>query len=64
MLSWIVRPVLLAAAAITALFVARDAPYFTSAQLAVAILLITILLALAAFIEALLGRGKNGDKSD
>lgn len=64
MLSWIVRPVLIAAAAITALFVARDAPYFTSAQLAVAILLITVLLALAAFLEVLLGRSKDGDKTD
>ena len=49
MISWIVRIVMVIASVITAWFVARDAANFEIIQMVVSLLLITFLLAVAAF---------------
>ena len=51
MLNLIIRPIMILAAAIASYFVARDAVNFTIIQMVVALLLITVLVALAAFWE-------------
>lgn len=55
-LSWLIRPILLVAAAIAGWFVAEDAANFGVVQMVVAVVLITGLVALAAFWEAVLER--------
>lgn len=51
MLNWFLRPVIIAAAAIAAWFVARDAVNFTLIETVVALLLVTGLVAVAALWE-------------
>jgi ABC-type uncharacterized transport system permease subunit len=51
MLNFIIRPIMILAAAIAGYFVARDAVNFTIIQMVVALFLITVLVALAAFWE-------------
>jgi hypothetical protein len=53
-LNWLIRPIFLVAAIIAGWFVAEDATNFGIVQMAIAILLITALVALAAFLEAAL----------
>jgi hypothetical protein len=53
-LNWLIRPIFLVAAIIAGWFVAEDAANFGIVQMVVAILLITALVALAAFWEAAL----------
>lgn len=50
-LTWLMRPLLLLAAVIAGWFVAEDATNFRLVQMVVAILLITLAVALAAFWE-------------
>lgn len=54
-LTWLLRPLLIVAAAIAGWFVAEDAANFSVIQLVVAILLITVAVILAAFWEAMIG---------
>lgn len=49
MLGWIVRGLLIAAGAVTGWFVARDAAVFGIAQVMVALLLLTAVVAILAF---------------
>lgn len=49
MLGWIVRGLLIAAGVVTGWFVARDAAVFGIAQVMVALLLITAVVAILAF---------------
>lgn len=53
-LNWLIRPIFLVAAIIAGWFVAEDAANFGIVQMVIAILLITALVALAAFWEAAL----------
>ena len=53
-LSWLIRPLLLLAAVIAGWFVAEDAVNFGIIQMVVAMVLITMLVALAAFWEAVM----------
>lgn len=53
-LNWFIRPIFLVAAIIAGWFVAEDAANFGIVQMVIAILLITALVALAAFWEAAL----------
>lgn len=52
-ISWLLRPILFLAAIIAGWFVASDAPNFSVVQMAVAVLLIAVLVAIAAFWEQL-----------
>jgi len=64
-LSWLIRPLLFLAAIMAGWFVAEDAANFGVVQMVMAVLLITALVALAAFWEALIGwlrdRGNSAD---
>jgi hypothetical protein len=53
-LNWLIRPIFLLAAVIAGWFVAEDAANFGIVQMVIAILLITALVALAAFWESVL----------
>jgi hypothetical protein len=59
MFNWVVRALLFIAAIIASWFVARDAVNFGIIQLVVALFLITGLVAVAAFWEALADRLKS-----
>lgn len=52
-LNWLIRPILLVAAVIAGWIVAEDSANFGVVQMAISILLITALVALAAFWEGL-----------
>lgn len=52
-LSWLIRPLLLLSAVIAGWFVAEDAVNFGVVQMAVAVVLIAVIVALAAFWEVL-----------
>lgn len=54
-ISWLIRPILFLAAIIAGWFVAEDAANFGVVQMAVAVLLITLCVALAAFWETVIG---------
>ncbi len=54
LINWLLRPVLFLAAIIAGWFVAEDAVNFGVVQMVVAVVLITILVAIAAFWEAIL----------
>jgi len=49
MIGWIVRILMIAAGVLTGLFVAKDAPIFGVAQVMVALLLLTFIVAVLAF---------------
>jgi hypothetical protein len=49
MISWVVRALMVAAGVVTSWFVAKDAPVFGVVQVMVAILLLTLLVAVVAF---------------
>lgn len=49
MISWIVRILMIAAGVVTGWFVAKDAPIFGVAQMMVALLLLTLVVAVVAF---------------
>lgn len=49
MISWSVRILMLAAGVVTSWFVAKDAPIFGVAQMMVALLLLTFIVAVVAF---------------
>jgi hypothetical protein len=49
MVSWIVRILMLVAGTVTSWFVAKDAPNFSVVQMAVALLLLTLTVAVIAF---------------
>lgn len=49
MLSWVARGLLIAAGVVTGWFVAKDAPNFGVIQMMVALLLITLIVAIIAF---------------
>jgi len=49
MISWIVRILMIAAGVVTGWFVAKDAPIFGVAQMMVALLLLTLVVAVLAF---------------
>jgi uncharacterized membrane protein YoaK (UPF0700 family) len=49
MISWIVRILMVAAGVVTGWFVAKDAPIFGVAQMMVALLLLTFVVAILAF---------------
>lgn len=49
MISWTVRTLMLAAGVATSWFVAKDAPIFGVAQMMVALLLLTFIVAVVAF---------------
>ena len=49
MISWIVRILMIAAGVVTSWFVAKDAPIFGVAQVMVALLLLTFIVAILAF---------------
>lgn len=55
-LSWLIRPLLLLAAIVAGWFVAEESPNFGVVQMVVAVFLITALVALAAFWEAVMER--------
>jgi hypothetical protein len=52
-ISWLLRPILIVAALIAGWFVAEDSANFTVIQMVVAVVLIAVLVALAAFWEML-----------
>jgi hypothetical protein len=52
-ISWLLRPILIVAALIAGWFVAEDSANFTVIQMAVAVVLIAVLVAIAAFWEML-----------
>ena len=56
MLNLIIRPIMILAAVIASYFVVRDAVNFSIIQMTIALLLITILVAIAAFWEFLADR--------
>ena len=49
MVSWIVRILMLVAGTVTSWFVAKDAPNFSVVRMAVALLLLTLAVAVIAF---------------
>ena len=49
MISWIVRILMIAAGVVTGWFIAKDAPVFGVAQMMVALLLLTLVVAVLAF---------------
>ncbi|MBA1159082.1 hypothetical protein [Microvirga mediterraneensis] len=49
MLSWVVRGLLIVAGVVTGWFVAKDAPNFGVIQMMVALLLLTLIVAVIAF---------------
>jgi hypothetical protein len=49
MIGWLVRPILIAAGAITGLLIAKDAPIFGLVQCMVAIMLIVLVVFVVAF---------------
>ena len=49
MISWIIRILMVAAGVVTSWFVAKDAPIFGVAQVMVALLLLTFIVAVLAF---------------
>ncbi len=53
-ISWLLQPIMLAAAFVAAWFVAEDSANFGVVQMAVAVLLITTLVALATFWRSIL----------
>lgn len=53
-LSWLIRPIMFVAAIIAGWLVAEDAANFTAVQMVVAVLLLTAMVAVAAFWEGLL----------
>lgn len=61
-LSWLIRPILVLAAAISGWFVAEEAPNFGVVQMVVAVFLIAALVGLAAFWEALIELWRERDK--
>lgn len=61
-LSWLIRPILVLAAAIAGWFVAEEAPNFGVVQMVVAVFLIAALVGLAAFWEALIELWRERDK--
>jgi hypothetical protein len=62
-LSWLIRPLLFLAAIMASWFVAEDAANFGVVQMVMAVLLITALVALAAFWEAVIGWLKERGRS-
>ena len=62
-LSWLIRPLLVVAAAIAGWFVAEDAVNFTIVQMVVAVVLIAALVALAALWEVIADRIRDARKS-
>jgi hypothetical protein len=52
-ISWLLRPILILAAIIAGWFVAKDAANFTVIEMAIAVGLIALVVAAAAFCEAL-----------
>lgn len=59
MLNFIIRPLLALAGVITGWFVATDATNFSLIQMAVAVVLLTLFVALAAFWETVMGWLRN-----
>lgn len=59
MLNWLVRPIMLLAAVIAGWFVAEDAANFGVVQLVVAVILVTLLVAMATFLPALVDWVRN-----
>jgi hypothetical protein len=53
MLNWLVRPIMFVAAIIAGWFVAEDAANFGVVQLVISVLLVTLVVAIAAFWEAI-----------
>ncbi len=53
MLNWLIRPIMLVAAVITGWFVAEDAANFGVIQLVISVLLVTLIVAIAAFWESI-----------
>lgn len=51
MLNWLIRPIMFVAAIIAGWFVAEDAANFGVVQLVISVLLVTLLVAIAAFWE-------------
>jgi hypothetical protein len=53
MLNWLIRPIMFVAAIIAGWFVAEDAANFGVVQLVISVLLVTLLVAFAAFWESI-----------
>lgn len=53
MLNWLIRPIMFVAAIIAGWFVAEDAANFGVVQLVISVLLVTLLVAIAAFWESI-----------
>lgn len=64
MLNWLIRPIMFVAAAIAGLFVAEDAANYGIIQLVIAVLLVTLLVAIAAFWESISDWLRHKPKSD
>jgi len=53
-ISWLIRGLLFLAATVTGWFIAEDAPNFTIIQMIVAVMLLTVFVALGAFWETVM----------
>jgi hypothetical protein len=66
MLNWLIRPIMFLAAIIAGWFVAEDAANFGVVQLVISVLLVTLLVAIAAFWETIvdwIGAKRKPDES-
>lgn len=67
MLNWLIRPLMFVAAIIAGWFVAEDSANFGVVQLVISVLLVTLLVAIAAFwdsITAFFGFGRKPGQDD
>lgn len=62
MMNWAIRLVMVVSAFIAGLFVARDATNFYIIEMVVALFVITLLVAIAAVLEVLIGRYRDRKK--
>ena len=62
MINWVIRLVMVTSAFIAGLFVARDATNFHIIQMVVALLVITVIVAVSAYLEGLAGRFRERKK--
>ena len=62
MLNWAIRLVMVISAFVAGLFVARDATNFHIVQMVVALFVITLIVAISAYLEVLLDRFRNRKK--
>jgi len=63
MINWAIRLVMVVSAFIAGLFVARDATNFQIVEMVVALLLITVIVAISACLESVVGRFRDRKKT-